>query len=146
MASISTILNSKTPALVMNRNILKKEQIVYVLIVNKRLNYKNKQSRIIYIGSTKKGSSRVAESIASKGEDALKNHGITKVEAYIFECKAIENKMHWKELETALILKFREIYGEAPKHNIKNAKSKISNQFQHFTNHRLETILKQFEK
>lgn len=45
-----------------------KMKLVYLLIADKRLKYKNGKSRIVYIGTTKKGVARIAQSAASRAE------------------------------------------------------------------------------
>jgi len=58
-------------------------KLVYVLIADKRLKYKLGKSRIAYIGTTKKGSSRIAQSMAARAEDVLSIHGVRSFHARV---------------------------------------------------------------
>ena len=53
-----------------------KQKLVYVLVADKRLRYPKGRSRIAYIGTTKKGVTRIAQSVAKRAEDILSLHGV----------------------------------------------------------------------
>ena len=53
-----------------------KLKLACVLISDKRIVYPNGKSRIAYIGTTKKGIERIAQSVAFRANDILKLHGV----------------------------------------------------------------------
>ena len=91
--------------------------LVYVLSTNKSLKYKYGRSRIAYISTTKRGLKRIAESVADKADSMLYRHGITKLTANFISCRGRRGARLWRKLERALIISFRERYGEVPRYN-----------------------------
>jgi len=107
----------KDPALTLTQIAVRVEKLAYVLAANRAQNYGRKKSRIVYIGTTKKGVDRIAGSIAAKARGALDLHGVTTVEAHVYSCRARRGKMMWRVLERGLLLSFRERYGCLPLFN-----------------------------
>jgi len=102
-------------ALSADRILLAGPKLAYVLVADKKLQYKTGRSRVVYIGTTKNGKGRVAESVATRAEEILRLHGVLGFEARIVTCTARQNVKSWHKLEMALILVFREMFGETPK-------------------------------
>jgi hypothetical protein len=91
--------------------------LVYVLTTNRPLKYRYGRSTIAYIGTTKRGLKRIAESVADRSERILKNHGITTLTAHLLTTRGRRGARVWQKLERALIISFRERYGETPRYN-----------------------------
>src|SRR5438876_573559 len=94
-----------------------KNKLVYVLVTDKRLRYGKKKSRIAYIGTTKNGVSRIAQSVAARAPAILRLHGVRSFDARIITCKPRQHVKTWFKLERALLMTFRELYGQVPKCN-----------------------------
>ena len=106
------------PAVVVHRAAFKESKLVYVGRANRPYRYASGRSRIVYIGTTKKGARRVASSAARKGVDLLFEHGIKEVEFSVVTCSKLRAVATWRKLERALLIKFREKYGEVPRGNV----------------------------
>ncbi len=130
----------KTHALEATRIAIGKDKLVYVLIANKSLRYPYGRSRIVYIGTTKNGISRIATSIANHAEDILGWRGVRQITARVITCKPRQNVDTWKKLERALLLLFRAEYGRVP---MKNTAGKNVKELDEFTrNIRRDTLRK----
>src|SRR6266852_9727613 len=109
---------SKTTLLTMTRSHQWTDRMVYILAANKYLKYKNGRSRILYIGTTKKGAGRPAASAVNKASEAFyKLHGVKTIEVHVATCSPRRNLPTWKRLESALLNTFRNKYFELPRYN-----------------------------
>ena len=109
-----------------------KEKLVYILVTDKWLRYPNGKSRIAYIGTTEKGLSRVSQSVAFRADDILALHGVRQFHARIVTCKPRQHVKTWLKLERALLIEFREIYGEVPYCNSHGSKMRETDEFSYF--------------
>lgn len=92
--------------------------MVYILAGNRYFRYKNGRSRIIYIGTTKRGAGRPATSAVNKASQAFgKLHGLKTIEVHIATCRPRKAMKTWKHLESSLLDAFRREYFELPKYN-----------------------------
>jgi hypothetical protein len=128
-------------AIEVTRIAIKNEKLVYVLKANRKLTYPHGKSSVAYIGTTKKGIRRVASSAASHAEDILGEYGVKKITARIITCKRRPNVKTWVKLERALLLVFREIYGEVPAFNLQGHKIKETDEFDYFKREKLRKVL-----
>ncbi len=131
------------PAVVVHRAAFKDNKLVYVGRANRRYRYPWGRSRIVYIGTTKRGARRVASSAAKKGEDLLFEHGISEVEFSVVTCAKLQSVATWKKLERALLIKFREKYGAVPRGNFQGKKMKWDDEKDYFSHKRLDAVLEQ---
>lgn len=138
----SSISLKAQPALVARRVILDDEKLVYVLVASKGLKYGNERSKIAYIGTTKKGGSRVAGSVSYKASSILGMHGVKQFEARIITCRPRQRVKMWLKLERALLLAFREVYGVVPKCNIHGKGFVESDEFCYFARARIKAIIR----
>jgi hypothetical protein len=107
-----------------NSRFIGKNRLVYLLIADKRLKYKDGKSRIAYIGTTEKGVERIAQSVAFRADAILRLRGVRSFHARIVTCGPRQCVETWKKLERALILRFRERFGAVPKCNSHGKKSR----------------------
>jgi hypothetical protein len=70
MRSLKTKI-SKTPLLTLTRSRQWTDKMVYILAANKSFRYKNGRSRVLYIGTTKKGGNRPAASAVNKASEVF---------------------------------------------------------------------------
>ncbi len=110
-----------------------KSKLVYVLVADKRLKYPNGKSRVAYIGTTKKGISRISQSVAARADDILSLHGVRSFHARIITCRPRQHIKTWLKLERALLLMFRESFGEVPRCNTHGTRMKENDEFRYFS-------------
>jgi predicted GIY-YIG superfamily endonuclease len=118
---------SKGPCVVIHRAAFRNDKLVYVACANKKIRYPVRQkrriaymrekSRIVYIGTTRKGARRIASTAAAKGEELLYDYGMKALVFYVVTCTRRRGVESWRKLERALIIRFRELYGDIPKGN-----------------------------
>lgn len=116
------INHDTTPALTINRNAIESQnELVYLALANRPLNYSRGKSRIVYIGTTKTGSHRLTQSASERANELLKLHGVTSLDFHIVTCSkpssSNEETKEWKVLESAFLIKFLHRFGETPKCN-----------------------------
>jgi hypothetical protein len=112
------VRSSKQSLLTLTRSHQWTDKMVYILAANKHLKYRNGRSRIIYIGTTKKGADRPAASAVNKASEAFyRLHGVKTIEVHIVTCAPRKAMQTWKRLESALLDAFRKRYFELPKYN-----------------------------
>jgi hypothetical protein len=118
------IRSSKTALLTLTRSPRWSDRMVYILTANKHLRYKDRDSRtvgrskILYIGTTKKGAGRPAASAVNKASDVFYHlHGVRTIDVHIVTCATHNKKQTWKKLEAALLDAFRHRYFQLPKYN-----------------------------
>lgn len=129
------------PALTMRRVALDHERLVYVICADRKLRYQEGYSQIAYIGTTKNGISRVASSAAYRSWDVLWSHGVQSLDVRIVTCRPRQGFKSWLKLERALILAFREKFGEPPMCNVQGRRMKLGDEFDRFALSRLNAIV-----
>lgn len=123
----------KEHALEVTRIAIGSQKVVYVLTANKKLKYRLGSSAIAYIGTTKKGVLRIAQSTAAKAEEILGEHGIKKITARVMTCGVRKRVKTWVKLERALLLEFRSTYGEVPKFNSQGSHMQWTDELNYFS-------------
>jgi hypothetical protein len=119
-------------ALRANRVFVGNDKLVYVLLADKRLSYQKGKSRIVYIGTTKNGGYRVAESVAAQSARILDMHGVRSFHARVVTCQPRQNVKTWHKLERALLLEFKRRFGEVPKCNSHGRAMVETDEFKYF--------------
>lgn len=128
-------------ALKVTRVTLDGEKLVYALVQDKKQNYSTGRSRVVYIGTTKNGTDRVAQSAASWADTILRQHGVDNFAARIITCRPRQHVKTWRKLERALLLVFKEIYGEVPRCNTHGKNIVETDEFRYFARARIKRIL-----
>jgi hypothetical protein len=94
------------------------DKMVYILATNKSHKYRNGRSKILYIGTTKKGAGRPAASAVNKASEAFYNlRGVKTIEVHLVTCAPRRAMQTWRRLESALLDIFRSKYFQLPKYN-----------------------------
>lgn len=140
-----TVCLKRQHAMQVTRVLIGDKKLVYVILAQKKLRYRWGRSRIAYIGTTKTGGARIATSVARRAENILNRYGVREFHVRIVTCAARRNVKTWRELEHALLLGFREIYGDVPKCNIQRSKGKEKGEFRYFNRLRIKKILTELE-
>lgn len=125
-----------------NRVKIGQDRLVYALVADKKLKYKWGRTCVMYIGTTTKGLARVASSAANKAEEILSHYGVRTCSARIITCKQRRNVRTWRKLERAMILSFREMYGEVPRCNSQGKRIVEKDEFDYFNHSRIRQILR----
>lgn len=133
---------NREPAMEATRvSIAKQRSLVYVPVADKRLRYRKGLSRIAYIGTTKRGSTRVASSIAGRAPQILTLRGVRKFHARIVTCQPRQNVATWPLLERALLIAFKARFGEVPKCNVHGKRMRERDEFKAFSRRRIASII-----
>lgn len=119
-------------ALELTRVSVGKAKLVYALITDKKIKYDLGKSRIAYIGTTEKGNARIAQSVAARAEDIFDIRGVHAFHARIITCRPRKNVKTWRQLERALLIKFKEMYGEIPYCNTQGKNISRFKEFKYF--------------
>jgi hypothetical protein len=132
-------VSPKSEILRITRINLTSERLVYVLVANKQFSYTHGKSPIVYIGTTRKGIKRIAESAAHHADDILGRHGITELSARVITSRG---RKHVKtRLERAMLLSFREKYGRVPELNKSGKKIQEKDEFKYFSHTAIRNII-----
>jgi hypothetical protein len=132
-------------ALSASRMSVENDKLVYVLVCDKKIKYPKKKSRVVYIGATKKGISRIARSVAYRAQNILEIHGVRKFQVRILTCKPRQKIKTWHKLERALLIEFKETYGDIPQCNSQGHRIKKTDEDKYFRSKRLHNILEELE-
>lgn len=146
MARKLSVRASKTPAITITRAAVRERRLVYVAVANKKIFYAKGSSKIVYIGMTKKGANRIAASAANKAVDMLPIHGITCLMFYVVVCEGRQRVPSWRRLERALILTFKDKFGEPPRCNMHGKKMIWTPKDNYFTKTRLANVIDTYSK
>lgn len=138
-----TISLKRDEAVTVSRVSIGKQKMVYVLVCDKRLRYPNGESRVAYIGTTEKGLSRIAQSVAARAEDILALLGVRNFHARVVTCASRQHVRTWRKLERAMLLRFRELYGVVPRCNSQGKNMKVVDEFQYFREKRVDAIIEE---
>lgn len=136
-----TVSLKKKPAMQVGRVSVGKKKLVYAIIACRPQKYPWGRSRVVYIGTTKKGVDRIAQSAAARAKAVLSLHGVRDFVVRIVTCAPRPNVKTWVKLERALLLTFRNKYGKLPVCNTVGKRIKQRDDFYYFKRERLEDIL-----
>jgi hypothetical protein len=136
---------SKNPLLAVRRSTQWRPRLVYVLVANKQFKYPNgRKSRIIYIGTTRKGAGRPATSAVDKASEAFELRGVKTIEVHIVTCPARQAVKTWQHLESSLLAVFMGRYFQLPPFNRKKGSVRYAEDVTLFRRTALEKILLRF--
>lgn len=128
-------------AMHVSRLTIGKMRLVYVIMANEELKHGNKWSKIAYIGTTKKGLSRIASSVAYRANEIPKLHGVRSFTVAIVSCRQRQRVRTWFRLERALLAKFKDLFGSVPVCNSKGTKMTPQGVWELFSEARAQQIL-----
>lgn len=138
---------SKEPLLTVKRSkqAERHKRLVYILVAKKSQSYTNGKSRIIYIGTTGKGTRRPATSAVDKASEAfVELHGVTEIDAFIVTSTSRKAMRTWEHLESSLLAVFLGRYFQLPRYNKKRGSIKYAEDVTLFKRKALERILLRF--
>jgi len=131
----------------LGRGALGTDRLVYILAANKPVKYPRGRSRIVYIGTTKRGVRRVASSVATRAEGLFEGRGMRTVNAHLltYTRKSGGQKL-WLKLERAILFMFQYQYGRIPLLNKVGSHFWPGKEFTHFSRRTLLKRIRAFEK
>jgi hypothetical protein len=129
------------PAMTVSRLGIRHDKLCYIIKANKVIQYPDDRSRIVYIGTTQKGISRLASSAAFRAPQVLVERGIDSFSVHVLTCDSIPRKKTWLILERALLLTFRQQFGAVPLCNQHGVAMRERDEFEVFSPARLRRIL-----
>ena len=133
---------SSKPAITITRSATRNDKLVYVAKANKPVPYPQGSSHIVYIGTTKAGARRIAQSAAYRAEHLLGLRGVSSLEFYtVVVTNTVQGLKSWQKLERALIVRFRERYGKPPKANVVGKKMRLHGEQKYFSYEKLNKII-----
>ena len=116
-------------------------QLCYVVTANRIVAYPSGRSKVVFIGATEEGLSKVVTSVASRADQIFQNHDLTHFEAHVVTCKSVPRVPIWQKLERALLITFRDLYGSAPLCNAFGSGLLAEDEFDYFSKERIENVL-----
>lgn len=117
-------------------------RLAYVICADKKVTYGKHRSKIVYIGTTKNGISRVAQSAATQSDAVFKKRGINQFTVHLVTCtRGRQGVKSWNKLERALILQFKDMYGRQPVCNTHGKNYKWGGEEDSFSKKRLKTVI-----
>ena len=119
------------------------EKLVYAMRADKRVNSSEGKSRIVYIGTTEDGIYRLAASAAGRAHKILERRGVKEFTVRVVTCTPRQRVKTWKQLERALLLEFRELYGEVPVLNVQGKGIQEIDEFRYFSRARIHQIIEE---
>jgi hypothetical protein len=139
------------PVLSVEVSSTKTKELVYLLAADRPIRYGNQFSRIVYIGTTKKGVSRIAGSASRHiGVAADQLRGLRRLDAFVVAARSRRGpKTHkgvkaWFLLEHALLLKFWQKYGSGPILN-GTGKPRPRHEFDVFAGSSIQRIIERYQ-
>lgn len=147
MAKRSYIKLSRAPVMTLGRAALGADRLVYVLAVNKPVKYPRGRSRIVYIGTTKRGARRVAASVAHRADGLLGRPGLRTVDAHLLTYSGRPGARNmWAKLERAMLFMFKYEYGDIPLVNKVGRNIWPGKEFRYFTRRALLKRILEFDR
>jgi len=123
-----------------------RKKLVYVILANISLKYRWGRSKIAYIGTTKKGVDRIAQSVAAHADDILSLRGVREFTVRIVSCQPCPAVKTWQKLERAILFVFLRKYGSLPKCNTQGEHIKQQDVFKYFNHDRLVKVLDSLDR
>jgi len=140
------IKTQSRPAITITRQSVGPQKLVYLAVANKPRKYPfGYRSPILYIGTTKKGAGRIAQSAAARAETLLAGHGVRQISFHIVRCTPLRKVKTWVKLERALLLAFKHTYGSVPIANASGKNARWRGELDYFSEKRLVAVLRSFE-
>lgn len=135
------VRSHREEALYVTRVATKSSRLVYVFVCDKKVRYPEAWSRIAYIGMTRNGVWRVAASIAQRAKTILGTRGIYAFWVQVVTCRAKQGVKTWHKLERAMLLAFKERFGDVPICNDKGKAMKVRDEFAYFAKARIRRVI-----
>jgi hypothetical protein len=111
------VILKRDEAITVDKISLDNHKLAYVICADRKLRYNGGRSRIAYIGTTVNGIDRFAQSAAYHSDTIFDLGRIYRFRVFVVTCTTRQHVDTWKRLERALLITFKEMYGEIPNGN-----------------------------
>lgn len=118
-------------------------KLVYIIVADRKLNYPKGRSKVAYIGTTRNGAARIAQSAAYRANEILGLHGVRSLRVYVVMCRPRQRVKTWTKLERAFLLSFREKFGVIPVCNSQGKGIREVDEFDYFARTRIARVLEE---
>jgi hypothetical protein len=81
------------------------------------------------------------KSAAAKAEAVLRQHGVKRFDVRIVTCRPRQAVKTWHKLERAMLLTFRELFGEVPELNTHGSGIRELDEFDYFSRSRVRSLI-----
>ena len=132
---------SRQPAMRMTRAGLAHEHVVHVLVTRTPVKYPRGRSRVVAIGMSHHGVASVASSLARRAEEILVRRGISECDVRVVTWRGRRRARAWETLERAMLLVFRETFGEMPIGNTQGKSLREQDEFQYFSRQSVRNVI-----
>ena len=132
---------SRQPAMELTRVGLAHEHLAYVLVARTPVRYPSGRSRIVAIGMSHHGLASVATSLARRAEEVLVKRGISGCEVRVVTWRGRRRARAWEKLERAMLLAFRETFGDIPVGNTRGRNMRERDEFQYFSRSAVKQLI-----
>jgi len=144
MARKLTIRIGARPAITITREATRSHRLVYIAKANRALKYPFDRSKIVYIGTTRKGVGRIAASASQQARRRLDVHGVKSLEFFVVTCKPLQRLRTWSKLESALLITFKREFGAVPVGNTMGKNRRWRDELEYFTERRLQSVIRRY--
>jgi hypothetical protein len=129
-----------------DRKIGRRDKLVYLLLAPKPQKHLRGKSRIVYVGTTEKGISRIADTVATRSEKIFGGRGIKTIDVQVVWCAPLQGIKSWKLLERAILAEFLSFYGDLPDCNSQGKSYKWDSKVnRYFKRTAVSNVLLQFD-
>lgn len=117
------------------------QRVAYVFVASRPIQYRLGRSRVVYVGSSNYGLGRVTASVSDRAPAILGRHGVATFHAYVLTSAPRQRVKTWHKLERALLIRFRERFGEPPLCNAQGTAMRVAGEFDLFSQARIDSII-----
>ena len=132
------------PAMSVFRSRYWSDRMVYVLRADKKTSYPEGQSRIVYMGETRRGNRRPSSSVARVARAVFGVlPGVRQIDVHPLTFRGRRSVKMWEVLERDLLATFKHLHGKIPRYNIQGKGKKFAvDEIKFFRKSRLENIIR----
>jgi hypothetical protein len=129
------------PAMTVTRVTYGRTRLCFIVTANRIVRYARGRSRIVLIGATDEGLERAVHVVATHSSEILAIRDVTHFDAHVVTCHARQGVQTWQVLERALLIAFRDQYGEPPLCNRTGIGIQEQDEFRYFSRERIVNVL-----
>ncbi len=131
---------STTVPLTVRRTDVTTRRFAYLLVAQRPIEYPFGRSPVVYIGNTSLGLARLASKATEVGPRILRRPGLFEFDLRVVTCPPRRKVQTWRKLERALLLRFRERYGEVPLFNRTGRRMQERDEFDYFLRDGIDSV------
>jgi hypothetical protein len=138
---------SRKPVMTLGRAALGADRLVYIVAANKPITYPRGRSRIVHIGTTKRGVRRIASSVAHRAEELFSRPGVRTADTHLLTyARRVGPQKVWLKLQRAMLFMFQSECGNIPILNRIGRHIWPGPEFDYFSRRSLLKRIREFER